>query len=89
MFRNWSSLAAATLICACSSVPEAPPASIGVATMSAERVITLQLRATSSGGAVGDALLTYAPGDPNYADVLTHLGGLEPGETKPVPPWPD
>jgi hypothetical protein len=21
--------------------------------------------------------------------VLEHLGGLKPGETKPVPPWPD
>jgi hypothetical protein len=26
-------------------------------------------------------------GDPYYNDVLRHLGGLVPGQTKPVPPW--
>ena len=89
MLRKWITLSAAAFVCACSSMSETPPASIGVATMSAERVITLQLRATGDGGMVGDGLLTYAPGDPNYNEVLTHLGGLEPGESKPVPPWPD
>jgi hypothetical protein len=38
---------------------------------------------------LGDAQLTYAPGHPRYADVLQHLGWLDPGQDKPVPPWPD
>ncbi|MFI5024566.1 MAG: hypothetical protein ACHQRJ_23300 [Alphaproteobacteria bacterium] len=33
--------------------------------------------------------LEYRPTDPNYGAVLHHLGGLKPGETKGVPPWPD
>ncbi len=38
---------------------------------------------------VGDALLTYAPDHPQYQKILTHVGGLRPGESKPVPPWPE
>jgi hypothetical protein len=26
-------------------------------------------------------------GDPYYDDVLRHIAGLLPGQTKPVPPW--
>jgi hypothetical protein len=63
--------------------------SIGVATMSADGVIRLQLRAEGPNGEIGDALLIYAPDNPDYAEVITHLGGLAPGETKPVPPWPE
>jgi hypothetical protein len=64
-------------------------ASIGVATMQPDGTILLQLRAEGPGGLEGDALLTYPPADPDYANVLQHLGGLAPGQSKPVPPWPD
>jgi hypothetical protein len=57
--------------------------------MKPDGTIVLQLRATDDSGAVGDGLITYPPGDPRYAEVLKHLGGLKPGEEKPVPPWPD
>ena len=63
--------------------------SIGVATMKPDGVLVLQLRAEGPGGAIGDARITYSPGDPNYQKVLSHLGGLKPGESKPVPPFPD
>ncbi len=66
-----------------------PAASIGMATMQAEGTIVLMLRAEGEGGAVGDAMFTYAKGNPQYEDVLKHVGGLKPGETKPVPPWPE
>ena len=33
--------------------------------------------------------LVYPPTHPAYADVLEHLDGLKPGESKLVPPWPD
>lgn len=73
------------------SQPAATPAageSIGAATMKPDGTIVLQLRA-QTGSTVGDALFSYAPGHAKYNDVLKHLGGLKPGESKPVPPWPD
>ena len=63
--------------------------SIGVATMDADRKIALRLRAETDDGAVGEGYFTYAPDDKDYESVLRHIGGLEPGESKPVPPWPD
>jgi hypothetical protein len=65
--------------------PARPP--IGTATMRADGTIVLDLRAEGPGGAVGQGRLTYPPDHPQYAAVLRHLGGLRPGETKPVPPW--
>jgi hypothetical protein len=64
-------------------------ASIGVATMGTDGTIELRLRATGPGGMVGEGFLTYPPSDSHYAEILRHLGGLKPGETKSVPPWPD
>lgn len=68
--------------------PEGQMQSIGAATMKDDGTIVLQLRAESADGAVGDALITYAPSHAKYASVLKHLGGLTPGQSKPVPPWP-
>ena len=65
------------------------PESIGEARMEPDGTIVLRLRAESADGSVGEGLLRYPPADREYASVLEHLGGLEPGETKPVPPWPD
>lgn len=65
------------------------PASIGAATMTADGTIRLQLRAEGKNGEIGDAVITYRRGDPMYDDVLRHIGGIKPGEDKPVPPWPD
>jgi hypothetical protein len=60
---------------------------IGTATMASDRTITLDL--------YGDKSNDYAAGhfeykttDKDYAVVLAHLGGLKPGEHKPVPAWP-
>ncbi len=66
-----------------------PPAgaSIGVATMEKDGTIILQLRAEGPGPTIGDALFKYPPKDPQYSKILSHLGGLRPGESKPVPPW--
>jgi hypothetical protein len=60
---------------------------IGIALMKKDGTIQLQLRAESGIGTIGDAQFTYSPSDPNYSKILQHLGGLKPGETKPVPPW--
>jgi len=63
--------------------------SIGSATMMEDGTIILNLRAEGPNGTIGDGRLVYRKGDKGYSDVLKHLGGLKPGEFKPVPPWPD
>jgi hypothetical protein len=65
-----------------------PSASIGSATMDQAGTIFLQLRAEGPNGLVGDAMFTYKKGDPKYQEIIDHVGGLEPGQSKPVPPWP-
>jgi hypothetical protein len=61
--------------------------SIGSATMEADGTIVLKLRAEGPDGQTGDGLLRYPPAHPQYQEVLRHLGGLEKGEVKAVPPW--
>lgn len=61
------------------------PGSIGTALMNADGTITLNIR-TIPGGPL-DGVVASRPGDPNYARILSHLGGMQPGEKKPVPPW--
>src|SRR3954463_14338441 len=63
--------------------------SIGTATMREDRTIVLDLIASGPAGLRGDGRLTYPPSDPNYEAILRHLGGLRPGEVKPVQPFPD
>ncbi len=63
-------------------------ASIGSAVMLPDGTIELFLRAEGPGGIRGDAKFTYPPTHPDYRKVLEHLGGLEPGRSKLVPPWP-
>lgn len=58
------------------------PGSIGTALMSADGTITLTFNGPQAHGA-----LAYHRGDPQYARVLSHVGGLQPGQKKPVPPW--
>lgn len=68
---------------------DAPELSIGSATMTKDGTIILDLRAEGAGGMAGDARLVYPRGHKQYDEILKHLGGLRPGETKPVPPWPE
>ena len=61
--------------------------SIGVATKDEQGVVTLLLRAEGPNGICGDAIFTYQPSDPKYQKIIDHVGGLEAGEEKLVPPW--
>lgn len=72
-----------------STEPGTSGAPIGTAAMEPDGTILLMLRAEGPGGIIGDALLRYPPGHERYQVVLEHLGGLRPGESKPVPPWPE
>lgn len=58
---------------------------IGQAAMRDDGTIVMDLRMEDpKSGAIGDARVTYRPGDPRYQATLDHLGGLKPGEIKPV-----
>ena len=63
--------------------------SIGMATIQGDGAVVLLLRAEGPGTIVGDGQVTYRSSDPTYQEVLAHLGGLKPGQSKPVPPWND
>jgi len=69
----------------------APRESIGLARLeSADGRLHLWLRATPTEGELGDVYLGFDT-HPSYGKegraILNHLGGLEPGEVKPVPPF--
>jgi hypothetical protein len=64
--------------------------SIGVASMEKDGTIVLQLRAELDGGAnLGEGYFRYPPTDAEYQKILKHVGGLKPGESKDVLPWPE
>jgi len=70
------------------TAPSAAGASIGTATMKPDGTIVLMLRAEGPGMVIGDGMFTYPTTHKDYAMVLKHVGGLVPGQSKPVPPWP-
>ncbi len=60
--------------------------SIGTAKMADEGTITLQLRSLWP-NPVAEGVLTYAPDDPQYDEMRRHVGGLDKGQSKPLPPF--
>jgi hypothetical protein len=62
--------------------------SIGNAFMQNDGTIVLDLRAEGE-GVSGIGRLVYPPSHPQYQYVMNHLGGLRPGENKPVMPFDD
>ena len=68
------------------TVPCEQVASIGVATMTDDGAIMLRLRSLPP-GPIGEGTMRYKPGDREYEDIRKHIGGIAPGETKPVRPW--
>jgi hypothetical protein len=61
---------------------------VGTATMQDDGTISLHLRLTADGKPVNDTL-TYKVSDRAYDNILRHLGGLNPGDTKQFRPWKD
>jgi hypothetical protein len=68
------------------SIPCAAIDSIGTADMANDGTITLHLRSLWP-DPIAEGELVYAPDDPQYADIKQHLGGIAPGDVKPVKPW--
>jgi hypothetical protein len=67
------------------SIPCEAIDSVGRAQMSTDGAITLRLH-TLWPQPFAESQRVYAPDDPQYAFIKRHLGGIAPGETKPVPP---
>jgi hypothetical protein len=61
---------------------------VGTAAMQDDGSIALRLRATSDGKPY-DGTITYKVSDRAYDNVIRHLGGLRPGETREFRPWKD
>jgi hypothetical protein len=89
--------AVAIMLCAASTCPagqirssDARPSMpyAGTAVMQDDGTLTLRLRLTSDGQAVSDTII-YKVGDRAYDDVLRHLGGMSPGDTRQFRPWKD
>ena len=64
-----------------------PAAFIGVATQEPDGTIVMQLR-VDQGGLVGDGLVRYKRGDPNYEVVSKHVGPIPHGGSVAVKPFP-
>jgi hypothetical protein len=60
----------------------------GTAIMQDDGTLTLHLRLTSDGKAVSDTIV-YKVSDRAYDNVLRHLGGMSPGDTRQFTPWKD
>ena len=60
--------------------------SIGIADMAADGTIILHLKSLWP-DPHEDSDLTYTPDDPQYDEIKKHLGGIEPGKSKPIPPF--
>jgi hypothetical protein len=59
--------------------------SVGSASMAADGTITLRVRSLWP-QPFAETTLVYAPGDAQYGMIKRHLGGIAPGQSKPVPP---
>ena len=62
---------------------------IGQATMEDDGTIVLDLFPSGEQGELGIAQFRISPTDAEYQSTLEHVGGLQPGEQKLVPPWPE
>lgn len=64
-----------------------PPPNVGTITMFADKSIEMKLRSLPP-GPIAETLVRYKPTDARYKESIDHVGGLAPGETKMLPPWP-
>ena len=82
-------LAATVLLagCAHSQQPAHSPVFFGVATLSADGNICLQIRSEEPGLPVAESYQCFTPDDPEYADIRKHVGPLAVGEEKRIAPF--
>lgn len=64
------------------------PNNVGSAFMQDDGTLEMSLRTETEDGTIGEALLVIARDDRRYERMVAHLGGIKPGEGKPIPPFP-
>ena len=67
---------------------KAPSGNVGSAYMRPDGTLEMSLRTETTDGTIGEAFLVIPPADPRYKSMVAHLGGIKPGEGKPIPPFP-
>ncbi len=65
------------------------PKDVGMAEMDKDGTLRLHLRTETADGTIGEAMLIVPPKDDRYAGMLAHLQGIQPGQAKPIPPFPE
>jgi hypothetical protein len=60
---------------------------IGYAKMTPDGTLTLYLIGRTKSGMILHAVKSYTKDDPQYEDIKSHVGPIEPGEQKTVRPW--
>ena len=65
----------------------APAASIGTATMLKDGTIVYYERHMTNDAGERVFVSKVSPGSPGYQDAIRHIGGIKPGESKPIPPY--
>src|SRR5215467_16168403 len=88
LLAPWSAILVAFPATAIAGEDPAAGGSVGVATVLANGTILIGVGGCGP-GARAQAVLEIHPGDTNYQMIIDHVGGLKPGETKTIPPWPD
>lgn len=63
------------------------PDNVGSAYMQDDGTLEMSLRTETDDGMIGEAFLVIPPSDARYADMVAHLGGIKPGEGRPIPPF--
>ena len=71
------------------ALPPEAEETVGVAEMLEDGTLRLALRTVADDGTIGEALLVIKPDDERYGFYATHLKGLAPGQSQPIPPFPD
>jgi hypothetical protein len=74
------------------SLPQVPPGaedptSVGNAYMKPDGTLEMTFRTVGRGGMIGEAYKVLKPDDPQYAAMVRHLGGIQPGEGRAIPPF--
>jgi hypothetical protein len=92
MTRIALALAAVVMIMASPAIaedaPRKQPVIVGDARMLDDGTIVINMRRTADGINVS-GVFNYPVTDPHYKEVLDHIGGMKPGETRLVPAWDD
>jgi hypothetical protein len=68
--------------------PGKEPVIVGDARMLDDGTIVINMRRTADGINVS-GVFNFPVTDPHYKEVLDHIGGMKPGETRLVPAWDD